>query len=87
MKTLLIAAAAVACLGAALPASAQTWDRGHTDYRAARTVSDRFDTFRRDRFVSPWEIRRLEERRRIEWARQHHRFQHGFHDSGYGYRR
>jgi hypothetical protein len=90
MKTLFIAAAAataIASLGAALPASAQTWDRGHVVHPVVRPTPARFDTVRRDRFVSPWEIRRLEERRRIEWQRQHDRFHYGFHDSGYGYRR
>ena len=82
MKTLLIAAAAIATLGAALPASAQTWDRGHAAPIHARYVAPRFERAR-ERYVSPWELRRLEERRRLE-LRFHH---DGFRDSGYGYRR
>ena len=96
MKTLLIAAAAtaaVAALGAALPASAQTWDRGgHAVQVQVRPVQARFDRDDHGHYLSPWEIRRLEarrleERRRIEWLRHHHPFHEGYRDSGYGYRR
>jgi hypothetical protein len=74
MKTLLIAAVATvaaAAFGSAVPASAHGFDH---------TV--RYDHSRRERVVDRWELRRLEEQRRIEWLR-HHRF----HDSGFGFRR
>ena len=98
MKTFLIAAAAIASLGAALPASAQTWDHGHAlqTQGGFHRVDDRFE-HDGGRFLSPWEARRLEQRR-LEERRQferhaHHTFSRegssheGFRDGGRGYAR
>jgi hypothetical protein len=85
MKTLLTAAAAAAALAvAALPVAAQSWDHG---YRSV-PVQTRFIDHRFERDVAwrSWQARelerRIEEQRRIEWLRHHHRA--FIYNSGYG---